>query len=308
MKIGEVRERYAAWLKAHGSRPKTIAGSLNCVQTFETFLKRQGVNDIEAVTKKMLVEYKTALREKRIVENNRPLLHRTIEAYVLSIKLFFERAKANGWVSSNPVVGVLQDIPTHRPIQSILTAEEMARVLARPDRATPIGLRDRLILELMYTTGIRLEEVLAVNLSDVDLKQNRLHVQETVRGRERAVPLTPPVRNLLTQYLRDVRPTWERPLKSGGQRRRGTALFYGPPYGVMSEKKLEEIVGDHVRAVRASVRKAGTAIRYACAARLLSGGKTLAEINALFGQRKIRQTEVYLRAMQGLDIAINPPV
>jgi integrase/recombinase XerD len=308
MKIREARERYATWLRRRESRPKTIAGSLNCVQSFEAFLKRQGVNDIEAVTRKMLEEYKTALREKRIVENNRPLLHRTIEAYVLSIRIFFERAAANGWVSSNPAVGLLQDIRTHRPVQRFLTAEEMARVLARPDIATPAGVRDRLILELMYSTGIRMEEVLGMDLSDIDLKENLLRVRETVRGRERTVPLTPAIRALLTQYLKEIRPMWDRPMKYGGQRRRGTALFYSRRCGVMSEMKLEEIVGGHVRAVRPSVIRAGKVIRYACAARLLREGKTVAEVNTLFGQRKMRDTEVYLRAMRGQDFSLHPPV
>jgi integrase/recombinase XerD len=297
MKISEAREHYAACLKEQGASKRNIGSSLCFVRRFEEFLKQRGVEDIDAVTTELLEGYKAALRNKRAVSTDRPLLPFTIEGYLSGIRRFFERAVAKGWASSNPCVGIFRGMSPRRPVQSFLTPEEMARVLSRPDTALPIGLRDRLILELMCSTGIRMDEVLDLDISDVDLEKNRLHIKASRWGSERTVPFTPTVRDFLTRYLKDIRPVWDHLTKRGRCRWRATALFYSPRHGPMSENILEKMVGDHVRAVRPSVPNAGQAIRRACAVRLLSNGASVAEVNALLGQLKMSQTMAYIRDM-----------
>lgn len=297
MKIREAMEQYEAWYKERGSSKRAISVSLSFVRRFEEFAKQRGVDDMAAVTGEILEGYKAAVKKKKTVANNRPLRPTSIDAYLSSIRLFFQRAVANGWASSNPSAGILQGIAPKRPIQSFLTEEEMIKVLGRPDTTLPIGLRDRLILELMYTTGLRMEEIMDLNISDVNLEQNELHIKATLRGRERTVTLPPEARALLDRYLKEVRPVWDHPTKRGRLRWRGTALFYSPRHGPMSENILEKMVGGHVRAVRPSVPNAGQAIRYACAVRLLKSGAGVADVNVILGQPKLNQTMAYTRAM-----------
>ena len=228
MKIREALEHYAAWLKERGSNHRAISVSLSFVRRFAEFAKQRGVEDMAAVTAEILEGYKAAVKKKKTVANNRPLCHTTIDAYLSSIRLFFQRAVANGWASSNPSAGILRGIAPDKPIQSFLTEEEMVNVLSRPDRTLPIGLRDRLILELMYTIGLRTEEILDLNIPDVKLEQNELHIKETLRGRERTLALPSEARALLDRYLKEVRPVWDHPTKRGRRRWRPATLFYSP--------------------------------------------------------------------------------
>jgi integrase/recombinase XerD len=295
MKIREAMEHYAQWFKERGSSKRAISVSLSFVGRFAEFAKQQGVEDMAAVTAEILEGYKAAVKKKKTVASNRPLRHTSIDAYLSSIRLFFQRAVANGWTSSDPSTGILRGIAPDRPIQNFLTEEEMANVLNRPDTALPIGLRDRLILELMYTIGLRKEEIIDLNMSDVKLEQNELHIKETLPGRERTLTLPSEARALLDRYLKEVRPVWDHPTKRGRRRWRDTALFYSPRHGPMSENILEKMVGGHVRAVRPSVPNCGQAIRYACAVRLLKSGADVAAVNVLLGQRKMNQTMAYTR-------------
>lgn len=295
MKIVEAREHFAAWLKEKGLSRRTVWQSMAGVRRFEVFLKWRGVEDLELVTVSLVEDYKARLQARPAISTGRPLMAKTVESYLVPVRSFLAQAAWCGWIPSNPAVGILRGIPRRGGLRSSLTAPEMEKILARPDMAMPIGLRDRLILELMNSTGIRMEEVVDLDLSDVDLNQNSLHIKATTRGRDRRVPLSSAIRAFLDRYLKEIRPVWDHPMKRGGTRRRATALFYSPRRGPMSEDALEKMVGGHVRAVRPDVANAGQAIRHACAVRLLNGGAVVADVNALLGQLKMSQTELYSR-------------
>ncbi len=297
MKIVEAREQYATWLKGKGLNRRTVWQTLAGVRRFEVFLKWRGVEDVEVVTVPLVEDYKSRLQAQVSISTGNPLVARTVESYLAPVRSFLAQAAWNGWIRSNPAVGILRGVPRRVGIRNPITVSEMEKILARPDVAMPIGLRDRLILELMNSTGIRMEEVVGLDLSDVDFEQGRLHIKATTRGRDRWVALTATVRAYLDRYLKEIRPVWDRPMKRGGIRRRATALLYSPRRGPMSENILEKMVGGHVRAVRPDVENAGQSIREACAVRLLSTGATVAEVNALLGQLKMSQTEAYTRGM-----------
>jgi integrase/recombinase XerD len=300
MKFTEAQERFLLWVMEKAKDRKRIYYPRSSLRNFGAYMKSRGVEDLAAVTPMLIEEYKRKLQTKEIVLTGKHLSPQTVEAYLLPVRTMFLKATEWGWLSSNPAASLLSGFPSRQPLRCFLSHQEMEKVLARPDVAMPIGLRNRLILELMYSTGIRFGEVVDLNVPDVDLDKGQLHVKASRGGKERIVPLTGATRDLLNRYLKEIRPAWARPLRRGGVPRRSTALFYSPKRGPMSEGHLEKMVGGHVRAVRPDVPCAGLAIRYACGVRLLSGGKTVAELNELFGHLKKGQAAIYSRAVAGI--------
>jgi site-specific recombinase XerD len=293
MKFTEAQARYSVWVKDQGLAQRTIKESLRSLRRFGAYVKRRGIETVEGVTRREVDDYKTQMRQWKSLLTSRPLSARTTELYLGSVKSFFAWVVTNGWTSLNPATDILSGIPQRNPRSQVLTAEEMTQILARPDGATAIGRRDRLILELMYSTGICIKEIVGLDLSDIDLEKNLLHVKGFARGRERWIPLTEDLCERMKDYLKEIRPVWARPMKHG--KLPSGALFYSPCQRPLPFHALHEMVGAHVRAVRGGVASAGESIRQACAARRFECGATIAEVHALLGHVQMRQTVAYTR-------------
>ena len=257
-------------------------------------MKGRGIEHVEDITRKEVDHYKTLTREWKSVLTSMPLSARTTEQYLSSVKSFFAWVVTKGWSSSNPATDILSGVPQRNAREKVLSADEMDKILARPDGATAIGKRDRFILELMYSTGIRMKEVMGLNLSDIDLEKSRLHVKGCARGRERWIPLTGEIVERMETYLKEVRPVLAGPLQQGDVP--AEPLFYSSRRGPLGKNELHQLVGDHVRAVRRGARRAGELIRQSCAARWFERGATIAEVHALLGHFKMSQTVGYTRS------------
>ncbi len=301
MKFTDAQARFLAWLTDQAPSTGRFYAFRGCLRDLGAYLKSRGVEDLESVTPLLLEEYKSRLQKKTIVSTGKPLSTSTVVAYIFSVRKLFSKAVEWGWLSSSPAASLFNSLPQRQLLRSFLSHQEMEKVLARPDVALPIGLRDRFILELMYSTGIRVCELLDLNIEDVNLDQNHLHIKPSIGGRERSLPLTGATRDFMNRYVKEIRPAWVRSLKRGGLPRRSNALLYGPTHGPMSESLLAKLVGGYVRAVRPGVPNPSLAIRYACAVRLLKGGTPVAELHTLFGHIKKIQTEAYPRVLAGIQ-------
>ena len=318
MKILEARDRYLSWLKERGLKLTTTRHEGYTLIHFAEFMKLRNVEALEGVTSGLVEEYRTRLGEKVVPSTGRKRLLKTVITYLETVKAFFLHAAERGWILANPAERILWDMPLRDGSASVLTTEEMEKVLAVPDAATPIGARDRAILELMYSTGIRMEEVARLELADLDMAAGRLRIRATERHMDRVVPLgelsspTSAARVYLERYLNEIRPAWwgfseANRLRRGRlgpvrAKRRGTAVFLSPRSGdAMSEINVEDMVRESVQAVKPGVVFAGRAIRHACAARLMKEGYDLPALHVLFGYKRMRDTAAFTRAAPSSD-------
>lgn len=184
---------------------------------------------------------------------------------------------AQGWLLRRPP----------DPNRNVPTVGEISRVLLVPNAATPVGLRNRAILELLYGTGIRALECQTLDLDCVDLEMFRLHVRGK-GSKDRVLPLGASVRQSLRRYLA-VRS--ELGVKADGEK----ALFLSSLDG----RRLSKVALGLV--VKQSSRASGLAgfgphmLRHAFATHLLEAGTDLAYIQALLGHESINSTEIYTR-------------
>jgi integrase/recombinase XerD len=170
-----------------------------------------------------------------------------------------------------------------RPLPRYLTAAQVESLLAAPDTDTPLGIRDRAILEVLYATGLRVSELISLRPADLDLEVGILTCFGKGR-KERLVPIGSKARAWVTRYLDEVRGRHPRP---------GPSLFVSQRGGRLSRMGLWGIVRRH--AVTAGVANVLTphVLRHSFATHLLERGADLRALQAMLGHADISTTQIY---------------
>lgn len=170
----------------------------------------------------------------------------------------------------------------------VLSAHEVARILARVALQHPLGLRDRTILELLYAVGIRRTELTAINLSHLDLERAVLYVHEGKGQRDRLLPLSPRVVHWLRRYLTESRPGLARADSPD-------ALFLGARGKRVVPKRLTSQLHAHV--LRGGSGKSGSChiFRHTAATLMHDRGADIRDLQQWLGHRSLATTQLYTR-------------
>ena len=202
---------------------------------------------------------------------------------VSTIRNFFRFLVREGHLETNPLAGV--NAPKReRRLPTILTQDHLSSLIQAADEETPQGLRNRAILELMYAAGVRLSEVVGLDLRNLDLGERAL----LVRGKgnkERMVLIGAPAERALRRYLREARPKLtvdDLPalfLNRGGQR--------------LSGRSVQQIVRRHALRAGLDERVHPHLLRHSFATHLLDGGAELRVVQELLGHASASTTQIY---------------
>jgi integrase/recombinase XerC len=172
-----------------------------------------------------------------------------------------------------------------RDLPAVLTASQAERLVTSPEpRHDAIGLRDRLVLEMLYATGIRVGELCGLDVSDVD--RGRRVVRVLGKGaKERVVPYGGPAEHALTAWLRHGRPALAGP-------RSGDALLLGARGGRLQATTVRRLVAGYARAAGVpDISPHG--LRHSAATHLLEGGADLRSVQELLGHASLSSTQIY---------------
>jgi len=184
-------------------------------------------------------------------------------------------------------------VPAH------LSVDEMARLLETPDISTPLGRRDRAILELFYASGLRRSELVALDVEDVNLGQRVVRVMGKGR-KERLVPFNQTTQTVLRTWLLDrQRMLDERPLRG-----KGDPLFINFLSGRMSGSGIARMVAKNVALCSTRFGISPHALRHSFATHLLERGADLRAIQELLGHASLSTTQRYthVNVQQMLDV------
>lgn len=208
-----------------------------------------------------------------------------------AVRTFGRYLRREGAVDGEP--GALVGTPKreHR-IPAHLGVDEMARLLEMPDRSTPLGRRDRAILELFYASGLRLSELAGLDLSDVNLAGRIVRVLGK-GGKERIVPFNRSAAEAIKAWLGD-RETFEpaTPIRPSA-RRQATPLFLNYQGGRLSTRSIDKIVRQYVAACSTKFGISPHALRHSFATHLLEAGADLRAIQELLGHSRLSTTQRY---------------
>ena len=257
----------------------TITGYANAAEYFLRFLKAKGVPRLQDATPELVDEYRASLADRGLSASAR-------DAYARGVKKLFAHLEKTGEVFASPMAGLVMPRPRPR-ILPVPTPEDMERLLGSFDPAAPEGVRDRAMVELMYSTGVRLGELRALTIHSPDTANGTLRVMGKGR-RERVVPLGRHAVRWLERWLREARPALARGVDE-------EALLLNALGGPMSAATIHHILD--AASERAGIRRANPhAIRRACATHMLANGAHPVEIQHLLGHATLGSLGRYLLA------------
>ena len=238
------------------------------------------------LTRELLVDYQAALFTDT-TSQGRPLALRTQAHRLQTLLGFLRYLVGQGVLLVNPGEGIeLPKFGPRRPPRNVPTEAEVEALLAAPDPTSVLGIRDRAMLEVLYSTGLRVGELVRLKVYDVNLTDGRVQVIAGKGGRDRVVPLGRVATRAVQAYLEKLRP------RLVGSRSTAT-LFVSVRGGKLWPTAVQTVVRQYAR--QAGIRRPITphSLRHACATHMLRGRASIRHIQELLGHRQLSTTQLY---------------
>jgi integrase/recombinase XerD len=265
-----------------GLSSNTIEAYERDLSKFRVFAEKRKVS-LEAVNRDDLVDFLAGLyREK--------LESKTVARHLVTLRNFFRFALAHEFTASDPTV-TLESPKIRRSLPGYLRFEEVEKLLAQPDEKTALGLRDRAMLEVLYSTGLRVSELIGLKVSDLDSKVGCIRC--IGKGdKERIVPAGRNAVAVVGRYLRLARPKL---LPKGAS---SPALFVNRRGRSLSRVGVWKILSAYGK--RAGLRAALTPhmLRHSFATHLLERGADLRSVQLMLGHSDISTTQIYTHVVE----------
>jgi integrase/recombinase XerD len=272
-------EGYLLYLRAKGYTEGTIRWQRCDLQAFQAYLNQQEISSFNAVTPETIQAYLAQLKKRQ-------LSPRTQGAHLSAIKGLFSYLAQHGLATIDPAAGIEPPKPV-ATLPEVPTEAEILQLLAVPDLRTPVGIRDRAILELLYSSGIRRQELINLNLSDVDMENGYLQVIQGKNHKDRMVPIGDVALKFVEAYLKLVR-WWF--LRDPGER----ALFIDSAKGNrLSPQTVKHIVAKTIRKTGITKKVTPHTLRHAMATHLLRNQADIRHIQMMLGHASVATTEIY---------------
>ncbi|MEP6972929.1 MAG: site-specific tyrosine recombinase XerD [Actinomycetota bacterium] len=217
-------------------------------------------------------------------EDERPYSARSVARALSSVRSFHRFLLREGAVERDPSVDVVQPrLP--RSLPHPISVDEIARLVEAPDVKTSAGLRDRAILEILYGAGLRISELVGLDVDDVDLEEGFVRVLGK-GGKEREVPLGGFGREAVNAYLARARPVFASTITRG-------ALFLNQRGGRLSRQSCARLLATHARTAQIERRVTLHTLRHSFATHLLEGGADIRVVQELLGHASVATTQIY---------------
>ncbi len=284
-----VFNRYIAHLEAErNASPYTVRNYTTDLLDFFQFLRDKEIGSLTEVDRHILRSYLSQLVEQGIVKAS-------IARKLSAIRSFYRYLLREGMVSTSPLPlsremgGRLSafSIKLDSRLPSFLTPEEMERLLLAPDLSTPQGQRNRALLELLYASGIRVSELVQLDLGQVNLDTDEIRVWGK-GSKERVVLIGKPAAEALSIYLKQGRP------KLFGAKIRMTNAIFINRYGSrLTDRSTQKILEKYAALAGISKRVHPHMLRHTFATHLLDGGADLRVVQELLGHANLASTQIY---------------
>jgi integrase/recombinase XerD len=265
-----------------GLSPNTVSAYQRDLAKFNVFAQKRKLT-LVGVTRDDLVDFLAGMyREK--------LESRTVARHLVTMRNFFRFAQVQELITTDPSLN-LESPKIRRTLPGYLRLEEVERLLTQRDAKTAPGLRDRAMLEVLYSTGLRVSELIGLRVTDLDAKVGCIRC--IGKGdKERIVPAGRKALGMVEKYLREARP------KLLGSGVSSQALFVNRRGGSLSRVGVWKILSAYGR--RAGLRVALTPhmLRHSFATHLLERGADLRSVQLMLGHADISTTQIYTHVVE----------
>ena len=254
----------------------TVASYMRDIRQFRDYMTDVEDMDLSRCDRDCICRYTTFLREK----GKSPA---TVTRGIASLRSFFSFLESENFVEENPVQNIPQE-KSEKKLPQILSGYEVEELLKQPDSKEQKGLRDKAMLETLYATGMRVSEMISLNVSDVNLIGAFIRCQWN--GKNRMIPLYPAAVKALTIYIRDIRPQ----LTSSSD---NTALFVNMSGDRMTRQGFWKIIKYYQQKAKINKEITPHTLRHSFAAHLLERGADIHALQEMLGHSDISSTQIY---------------
>jgi integrase/recombinase XerD len=267
-----------------GLSNNTVSAYRRDLVKFDAFAKKRKLA-LGAVRRDDLVDFLASLYHQKLES-------RTVARHLVTVRNFFRFAQVQELVPEDPTLN-LESPKIRRSLPGYLRLEEVEKLLGQPDEKTPIGLRDRAMLEVLYSSGLRVSELIGLRVLDLDRSVGC--VRCVGKGdKERIVPIGKKATALVEKYLREARPK----LLGKGLAANSQTLFLNRRGGTFSRVGIWKILSAYGRKAGLRVALTPHMLRHSFATHLLERGADLRSVQLMLGHSDISTTQIYTHVVE----------
>ena len=267
-----------------GLSANTISAYKRDLLKFDEFARKRKLT-LESVGRDDLVDFLAGLYRLKLES-------RTVARQLVTLRNFFRFAQIQELIPEDPSIN-LESPKIRRHLPGYLRLEEVEKLLEQPDSKTPMGLRDRAMLEVLYSTGLRVSELTSLGVNDLDTKVGC--VRCIGKGdKERIVPVGKKALGMVDKYLREGRPQLLRNAKASS----GPALFINRRGVALSRVGVWKILSAYGRRAGLRVARTPHMLRHSFATHLLERGADLRSVQLMLGHADISTTQIYTHVVE----------
>jgi integrase/recombinase XerD len=275
------------WLRMRNYSAQTVAGRRLYLERFCAWCDERSLTRAGEITRPILERYRHHLYVRR-KSDGAPLSFRSQYLSLHAVRMFFRWLVRDGRIGANPASELEMPKLDWRLPRTTLSAAEAEAVLAQPNLLDPLGLRDRAILEVFYSTAMRRMELVNLLVWDVDAARGTVFIRLGKGRRDRVVPISERALRWVERYRQEVRPllVWDDSEDHLFLTKRGEPLTPTP---------LGTDVARYVEAAAIGKRGSCHLWRHTCATLMLEGGADIRFVQEMLGHASIQSTQVYTR-------------
>ncbi len=253
------------------------------LRQFLQFLEEERISRLEAINHLTFRRYLAHLKETALAKSS-------IARKIACLRSFFKFLCKQGILNENPILGIASPRREKR-LPEFMYPEEINALLKMPDLSTELGVRDQAILEILYSSGLRLQEVVTLKLEDLDLSRGYLRVMGK-GSKERMAPLGGVAHRILLRYLKEVRPNLLKNAPPNLKLQNNVFLNYRGTG--LSGRSIQRLVVKYLKKLVLLKRKVTPhTFRHTFATHLLENGADLRVVQELLGHVDISTTQIY---------------
>lgn len=284
--LSALLEAFLEWLQVRNYSPCTITTRRRCICFFLDWAEQRGLHHATEISRPILERFQRHLFHFR-KQNGDPLTFRSQHNYLTSVRPWFKWMARQNHILYNPAAEIELPRLELRLPRHVLSAKEAEQVLNQADVRTPEGIRDRAIMEVLYSTGMRRLEVAHLNIFDLDAERGVVMVRQGKGRKDRCVPIGERAIAWVQRYLHEVRPSFV----VGGLS--GSVLFLTDSGRPVEPERLTNWISSYVTTAQTGKTGSCHLFRHTVATLMLENGADIRYIQAMLGHARLDTTQIY---------------
>jgi integrase/recombinase XerD len=279
-------KKHLTSMKSKGLSEDTIRKRKYNLWYFIRWAEYINIKKLNQITREVIENYQHYIYDYKIKSSGKSLATRSKTERLKNVYLFFKYLTEKNYILYNPAEAMESPVVYKHLPGSVLTDEEALKILSLPDISEPLGLRDRAMLEVLYSCGLRRKEVTNIKIDHLDLKEKTLFILDGKGKKDRLIPVGESALYFLSRYLKEVRDL----LLQEGQ---NDYIFLSGQGKKLDDVYFGAIISNYVK--KAGINKTGSCLlfRHSMATRMLENGADIRYIQQMLGHTELKTTELY---------------